>query len=74
MGSIAVGNLFKPTVSDLQLLADTREWQRIKDEEGIDENTVDRSVLYNDAQSNSNKWLRQQGTIKNDFQDSRFDE
>lgn len=58
-GSMAVGNVFKPTITDLQLLAGTREWQRIKDEEGIDENTVDRSVLYNDSQSNSNKWLAQ---------------
>ena len=59
MNSMCVGNVFKPTVTDLQLLVDSREWQRIKDEEGIDENTVDKSILYDDSQSNSNKWLRQ---------------
>ena len=59
MNSMCVGNVFKPTVTDLQLLVDSRELQRIKDEEGIDENTVDKSILYDDSQSNSNKWLRQ---------------
>ena len=59
IGSMAVGNVFKPTITDLQLLVDTREWQRIKDEEGIDENTVDRFTLLNETNSNSNKWLNQ---------------
>lgn len=41
LGSVCVSKRFKPTITDLKLLIGTREWEQIKVEEGIDENTVD---------------------------------
>jgi hypothetical protein len=41
LGSDCVNKRFKPTITDLKLLQGTREWDRIKETEGIDENTVD---------------------------------
>ena len=46
----AVGKVFKPTVSDLKLLIGTKEWPLIIEQEGIDENTVDK-LAVNDVDS-----------------------
>ena len=34
-------NCYKPSISDLQLLQGTKQWELVKHYEGIDENTVD---------------------------------
>ena len=41
VGSVSVGKRFKPTISDLKLLIGTKEWDHVKKEMNIDENTVD---------------------------------
>ena len=41
LGSVSVSKRFKPTITDLKLLQGTKEWDRIKETEGIDENTFD---------------------------------
>ena len=41
LGSICVSKRFKPTITDLKLLIGTKEWEKVKKEEQIDENTID---------------------------------
>ena len=45
-----VRKIFKPTISDLKLLIGTKEWDNVKEELGIDEDTPDHGAPEEDEE------------------------
>ena len=59
LGVQCVSKRFKPTITDFKLLIGTKEWDIVKKQEGIDEETVDEEEAKFDdmVMDDKNNWM-----------------